>query len=814
MPDLKKEYKQIEISLDIETARLVTVKPALNKVTKDTIPVAYACGLSIWKQDDTFKEAIKNYDKLAFKHVKNDEYKSFWGLDCIAQAFDEIERILKENRHINWYIYNATFDVGYLLPEIVKRFGADSITYERKGNDELIFSRISKRRKFTIEIIDPFQLRKCSLSSLAESFDKDMQKQSISHYEKWMLFNDDGTINKYWYFEDKHTELKDGIAYITEEPIEVKWEEVKEQEEEYLKYDVLLVKLAHIDNLRLKRSIQLDVEEKLGFKLTDTEFQTYQKYKNTIANVGKYTANLFIWHYHRDSQLIRELYWKEQIKNAKTPEQEEEIRKSCIKNGQYVEIKPSKKGTKPDLYKIVCQPSFELHQEQDYEDESNSFTGAYTSGSTTPIWTRSYEYPYALAIDINSMYPAIMSGELPVGNLLDKPPKGNYKAVYLCKLQKKGKKYLWPEWKKEYAFLRQGILGSQPLQSYIRQDIHNYPYILIYSDFYDVIEKMCEYVPEIAGVKYKATYPLLKEVIEHAQIRKTETAVYKNMEEEDPLYMKTYLDHVSIKTSSNSLYGKLCEKMHDDAKCWCQWRERDIPAWMWYQENNKPYKGEIPFEILGGLYVTQMGRTKLLKEVIKLVEAGHKFLYSDTDSIMFAAKRGVDPFKGIDMHNTKIGAWKLEAVFTGFIYPMKSKKYYCYTDPELIIKDEKGIKSIKQFIEKEMGQYLPEGTDPQKIKFRKMAYSGVSRSLIKKIEKAENSHELCYALNNPEENIIIRKSTNKTNKINGKEIIWASDGGSNVKGEYYLPNGEIAERGVEESTGILTKINNKWVIVR
>ena len=56
------------------------------------------------------------------------------------------------------------------------------------------------------------------------------------------------------------------------------------------------------------------------------------------------------------------------------------------------------------------------------------------------------------------------------------------------------------------------------------------------------------------------------------------------------------------------------------------------------------------------MYIPTIGRVMILKTIQAVVKAGHKFLYCDTDSIMFAVKKGVEPFKDMKMHNTELGA--------------------------------------------------------------------------------------------------------------------------------------------------------------
>lgn len=97
-----------------------------------------------------------------------------------------------------------------------------------------------------------------------------------------------------------------------------------------------------------------------------------------------------------------------------------------------------------------------------------------------------------------------------------------------------------------------------------------------------------------------------------------------------------------LKILLNSLYGKLCERgyhvniVFNDLK------------YDTYDNPNKIYPC-----ILTGSFITYRARLKLLSTIKRVLDAGHDFLYADTDSITLGCKRGTNltPIFGTDNKN-------------------------------------------------------------------------------------------------------------------------------------------------------------------
>lgn len=770
--------KVIEISFDSETCKISVSAPSANLVTPETKAICYGIGISKWFNDKSVWALAASADKLNESHIKSDEYISFWGIDSATKAIDYIDALLDLYDEINIHIFNRTYDLSYVRSLLLKKYGNASLDNAKKERGEVIYERFTIGRKKII-IRDPYTLTRSSLRELSEVFDG-FQKQEIESYDKWMKFNDDGTIEGYWYFKDISYKWEKGIPLAIEEPIWVPWEgDIKAKEENYLFYDVALIKLIHINNQRIKYSLLKRLEEQEKIKVEKADRKRLFKGINTVGNLYIWLANQFFWINPETPKLLEKL----------------DIKMERVKSGEVF-----------NTYRALFQPPMELFDKDIFRDEERSFLGGFTSGSWDYKWDASDEYPIAVSLDINSEYPFIMSKEMPYGELLDYPPKDTpYIEVYICKLKKAGKDILLPTWKDKYRFLKQGILGDSPVEKYLfAEKMGDNPYFYLYPRYYGLIELMCNNAPLIEFVKYKRISPLLTKVIDFLQVGKKDGSAYKKLDKKDPRVNRLKLQYDATKRTLNSGYGKSCEKPKEGTTKWDPIRGEDILAEVWYQERNKAYAANEPFDILSGSYIPMNGRAMILEAIIAITEAGHKFLYSDTDSLTYAVKKGVDPFKGINIDDTKMGAWKIEAAYTGFIYPLKSKKYYGYM--------HKGIKPT-EYIDKVLGEYLPEGMKPSDIEISKLTYSGIEKGKMKSIhEKAPDLIPILYDIN---ENILVRKASKSCIKGEGGNIIYELDKAINpVSNSSRNHKGERVKLGLDKITGLLVEIEGKWTILR
>lgn len=144
---------------------------------------------------------------------------------------------------------------------------------------------------------------------------------------------------------------------------------------------------------------------------------------------------------------------------------------------------------------------------------------------------------------------------------------------------------------------------------------------------------------------------------------------YKSLMEEQLLGTPQYdlFDRIQhgLKILLNSLYGKMCERgyhvniVYNDLK---------------FETYDNPKK--IYPCILTGSFITYRARLKLLSTIKKVLDAGHDFLYADTDSITLGCKEGSDlkPIFGED--NKNLGEWKDEGTYDLYLSVFKKKKYF------------------------------------------------------------------------------------------------------------------------------------------
>lgn len=121
-----------------------------------------------------------------------------------------------------------------------------------------------------------------------------------------------------------------------------------------------------------------------------------------------------------------------------------------------------------------------------------------------------------------------------------------------------------------------------------------------------------------------------------------------------------------IKTTMNSLYGKMCEKSYLSNIVYFDGKFNKI------LDENAVYRCSLT-----GAFIALKGRVMLYKQIKKVIEHGFKFLYADTDSVMFAyPKKEENKLNDIFGFNTgKLGQWKNEGSWNEFHTPGKKKKY-------------------------------------------------------------------------------------------------------------------------------------------
>lgn len=110
---------------------------------------------------------------------------------------------------------------------------------------------------------------------------------------------------------------------------------------------------------------------------------------------------------------------------------------------------------------------------------------------------------------------------------------------------------------------------------------------------------------------------------------------YKDLKEKAPKGSADYelydtVEH-GLKVLLNSIYGKMCEKGYHVNTVYYDLK---------YEIYQNPWK-KYPC-ILTGSFITYRARLKLLSTILKTLEAGHDFLYADTDSITLGCDKDAD----------------------------------------------------------------------------------------------------------------------------------------------------------------------------
>lgn len=296
-------------------------------------------------------------------------------------------------------------------------------------------------------------------------------------------------------------------------------------------------------------------------------------------------------------------------------------------------------------YKTIIEKNFYLLQEK-------SFIGGFTAGNKN-ITRLEFDDERMASFDVNSLYPSIMAGYLPWGDISFEINKNWDKYCEWFEVTGTYCKY-----KEKYDFLDCPII-SEKFEKWLEgnKDIDSRGYpptFLILKDYFELINEFCDNDLKIIRIRYQELSNLLSDSIKKAYDLRV-LVKHNN---------KPLAD--SIKLFLNSGFGKLSEKTHYRITKWNQ----ELKCW----EKIPADRCDVFTSLLGGLYVCTQGRIKLMKAIKSEIENGNTFLYSDTDSIKLVVN---NPVK-LHIDPDELGAWKDEGRFTLWAYPAKRKRYYCY----------------------------------------------------------------------------------------------------------------------------------------
>lgn len=280
--------------------------------------------------------------------------------------------------------------------------------------------------------------------------------------------------------------------------------------------------------------------------------------------------------------------------------------------------------------------------------------GGFTSGTLSTPHYICKPGEVITSVDVNSMYPYIMSGPMPYKALVDTPPPLPHVTWYECKF----KDLVWT--------------GTM-------RDVENYPVPLTVQT---LTAERTHFIPEdvYTFFKYEGVVKGEIKVINKVyQFTTTEVGRYmkfiydKRLELKDRgIKTKRDKDEDSrLKVLMNSIYGKMCEKTRDEKTLYKKG-----------QFVKEPIKGFRFKSTISGLYVAWMGRLIIYKHILEVLAAGYKFLYCDTDSIKFVHPKEANLKEIFKIGNRNLGDWKNEGTFHEFCSHVK-KKYALinYDDP-------------------------------------------------------------------------------------------------------------------------------------
>ena len=258
-----------------------------------------------------------------------------------------------------------------------------------------------------------------------------------------------------------------------------------------------------------------------------------------------------------------------------------------------------------------------------------------------------------ITLDVNSLYPSVMYDRvLPYGYPMyfegEYKPDERYpiyiqhlkccfklKPGHIPTIQKKGSGRFVET---EYLTSSVDSMGiDEPVELYLTT-----PDMVLFLEHYDIFDE--EY---INGYKFKGTSGMFKEYIDFwMHIKETTSGAMRQL----------------AKLMLNSLYGKFATNPHVRKK---------IPVMDDFgvvrYEVDAPELRDPVYTAMGA-FITAYAREKTIRSAQQVYD---RFIYADTDSLHLV---GTDIPEGLEVHPTKLGAWKHEGTFIDSKY-IRAKTY-------------------------------------------------------------------------------------------------------------------------------------------
>lgn len=275
-------------------------------------------------------------------------------------------------------------------------------------------------------------------------------------------------------------------------------------------------------------------------------------------------------------------------------------------------------------------------------DVDHSIRQSYKGGFTylSPRY-KNKEVGKGIVLDVNSLYPSVMYYEkLPFGDPIFF--KGEYKhdelyplyvICFRCNFELKKNHIPTLQLKNNRSFIPTEYVTSSNGED-ILLTLTSVDYELM-KDHYNLYN-----VEYIGGWKFKSTDTMFKEYID-----KWSTVKINSKKEGN------HAMYILAKLMLNALYGKFALNPNVRSK---------IPYLN--EDNIVKYRNGEPetrdgIYIPVGTFVTAYARNKTIRSAQKCYD---RFIYADTDSLHL---EGLEVPEGLEVHDTKLGAWKLESTF-------------------------------------------------------------------------------------------------------------------------------------------------------
>ena len=275
-----------------------------------------------------------------------------------------------------------------------------------------------------------------------------------------------------------------------------------------------------------------------------------------------------------------------------------------------------------------------------------------------------------VTFDVNSLYPSVMYNcLLPWGYPIFFEGKYQHDEKYplyiihlTCRFRlkkdhiptlqiKSGFRYVQTEYLTTNVSIEKGRENDDPVELYLT----NVDYELL-KDHYDLYD-----VEYINGWKFKGVHGLFKDYIDYwGHIKETTTGAMRQL----------------AKLMLNSLYGKFATNPKTRKKI----PVIDSEGVVRYTLDKEEYKD--PVYTVMGCFITAYARDKTIRSAQSVYD---RFIYADTDSLHL---EGTEIPDNLDIHPTRLGAWKHEGTFCDSLF-IRAKTYM-----ESYQKEDGSIKTV------------------------------------------------------------------------------------------------------------------------